>query len=50
MVFVDFAKAYDIVPRQKLFKVMKRLGCGAVMLAAVVAMYCTTESVIESTA
>ena len=48
VVFVDFSKAYDIVPRKKLFMVMKRLGCGAVMLAALVAMYRTTESIIGS--
>lgn len=46
--FADFSKAYDIVPRRKLLMVMKGLGCRAVMLAAVVAMYRTTESVIGS--
>lgn len=46
VVFIDFSKAYDIVPRKTLFTVMKGLGCGAVMLAAMVAMYRTTESVI----
>ena len=43
IVFVDFSKAYDIVPRHKLFMLMKGLGCGAVMLAAVMAMYRITE-------
>lgn len=49
--FADFSKAYDIVPRRKLLMVMKGLGplgCRAVMLAAVVPMYHTTESVIGS--
>ena len=39
VVFVDFSQAYDLVPRRKLFEVLKRLGCGAVMLAALVAIY-----------
>ena len=47
VVFVDIAMImimYDNVPRQKLFLVMKGLGCGAVMVAAVMAMYHTTGS------
>ncbi len=44
--FVDFSKAYDLVPRHKLFTVLRRLGCGAVMLAALVAMYRVTESIV----
>ncbi|KAG0716491.1 hypothetical protein GWK47_009586 [Chionoecetes opilio] len=44
--FVDFNKAYDMVPRGKLFTILKRLGCGMLMLAALVAMYRETESVI----
>lgn len=44
--FVDFSKAYDLVPRHKLFSILERLGCGMVMLAALVAMYSITESVI----
>ena len=46
--FVDFSKAYDMVPRQKLFSVLKRLGCGMVMLAALVSMYRVTESIVGS--
>ncbi len=42
--FVDFSQAYDRVPRNVLFKVLKRLGCGAVMLSALVAVYTLTES------
>ena len=46
VVFVDFSKAYDMVPRDKLFIILKRLGCGMRMLAALEAMYRVTESVI----
>ena len=46
--FVDFTQAYDRVPRHVLFRVLRRLGCGAVMLAALIAMYSLTESVIGS--
>ena len=46
MTFVDFSQAYDLVPRHILFKVLKRLGCGGVMLAALVAMYHVTDSIL----
>ena len=42
--FVDFAQAYDRVPRHKLFLVLRSLGCGSVMLCALIAMYTMTES------
>jgi len=44
--FVDFTQAYDRVPRATRFRVLQRLGCGAVMLAALVAMYHATQSVL----
>lgn len=44
--FVDFSQAYDRVPRATLFNMLKRLGCGALMLAALVAMYRATYSII----
>lgn len=44
--FIDFSKAYDLVLRDKLFMILKRIGCGTVMLAALVSMYRVTESVI----
>ena len=47
--FVDFSKAYDLVPRNKLFMILKRIGCGVVMLAALMAIYNNTESVIGGT-
>lgn len=44
--FVDFSQAYDRVPRTTLFSMLRRLGFGAVMLAALVAMYHVTRSII----
>ena len=44
--FVDFSQAYDCVSRHKLFSLMKSMGCGMVMLGALVAMYKTTQSII----
>ena len=44
--FVDFSQAYDMVPRRTLFKILRRMGCGSVMLCALVAMYQLTESII----
>ena len=46
--FIDFTQAYDRVPRGVLFEVLKRLGCGATMLVALVAMYRITHSVLGS--
>ena len=47
--FIDFSQAYDKVPRDVMFRVLKRLGCGVTMLLALVAMYKITHSVIGST-
>ena len=44
--FVDFSKAYDCVPRYKLFHILKQMGCGMTMLMALIAMYRCTNSVI----
>ncbi len=43
---MNFLKAYDLAPRKVLFNILKRLGCGTVILAALVAMYRTTESIV----
>ncbi len=43
--FIDFSQPYDRVPRHILFRVLQRLRCGAVMLAALGAAYTHTESV-----
>ena len=44
--FVDFQQAYDKVPRYMLFRILKRLGCGSVMLFAIISMYRITKSII----
>ncbi len=44
--FIDFSQAYDRVPRHTLFQVLQRLGCGSVMLCALVAIHTLTESVL----
>ena len=46
VIYVDFAQAYDKVPRTVLFHTLKRLGCGATMLLSLVAMYKVTNCVI----
>ena len=48
--FIDFSQAYDRVPRHKLFRILLRLGCGSVMLCALVAIYVHTESLLGTTA
>ena len=45
--FIDFSKASDVMPRHKMFITLKRLGCGMVTLAALIAMYNLTESVYD---
>ena len=44
--FVDFSKAYDRVPRKLLMEMLRTLGCGKVMLAALVSMYKVSKSVL----
>jgi hypothetical protein len=46
VVFIDFSKAYDRIPREKLLGALRDLGCGAVMLAALRAMYRVTFGVM----
>ncbi len=41
--FVDFSKAYDRVKRNVLFSILQGLGCGIVMLSAIVAVYKVTN-------
>lgn len=43
IMFVDFSKAYDRVPRDRLIKKLKQLGCGAIMLTAIAACYNSTK-------
>ena len=49
LVFVDFSKAYDRVPRGMMFRVLKSFGCGSIMLSSIVAMYKTTTCILGST-
>ncbi|CAL4059801.1 unnamed protein product, partial [Meganyctiphanes norvegica] len=46
IIYVDFAQAYDKVPRAVLFTILKRLGCGATMLLSLVPMYKVTRCLI----
>ena len=49
IVYVDFRKAYDLVPRNRLFEILMDLGCGATMLAALMAIYRDTSCILGST-
>ena len=44
--FIDFSKAYDRVPRGKLFHLLMKLGCGSVMLCALMSMYSVTSCIL----
>ena len=44
--FIDFSKAYDRVPRGKLFSLLLSLGCGSVMLCALMSMYSVTSCIL----
>jgi hypothetical protein len=46
IIFVDFSKAYDRVPRRSLMEILRDLGCGKVMLAALVSMYKVSKSIL----
>ena len=44
--FIDFVKAYDKVSRKILFLILKKLGCGIIMLTALISMYKITHSIL----
>ena len=48
VLFVDFSKAYDKVPRKKLFEILRRLGCGGRFLRALIAIYKNTINILNS--
>ena len=47
--FIDFSKAYDRVPRMYLLNLLRKLGCGKVMLYALASMYMVTKFVLGAT-
>ena len=40
--FIDFSQAYDMLPRHMLLRILRRVGCGLVMLGIIAAMYSVT--------
>ena len=48
LLFIDFSKAYDRVPRYKLLERMTSLGCGAAMTRAIAAIYTNTKMILET--
>ena len=48
VLFIDYSKAYDRVPRQKLIEVLKSRGCGRIMLKAIQSMYSCTKNVLKT--
>ena len=46
VVFVDFTKAYDTVPRDKLMRVLRSIGCSLLMITAIATLYCCTKSIL----
>ena len=46
VVYVDYSKAYDRVPRRALMEVLRKLGCGAMMLTALISMYQVSKSIL----
>ena len=48
VLFVDFSKAYDKVPRRTLFEILRRVGCGKRFLRALIAIYKDTVNILNS--
>ena len=49
LLYVDFKKAYDKIPRHKLLECLKNRGCGATMLSAIGALYSNTKLMLNKT-
>ena len=48
LLYIDFEKAYDQVPRQSLFNELKRLGCGKKFLTVLLTIYSDIKLVFKS--
>ena len=48
ILFIDYSKAYDRVPRHKLIEVLKSRGCGKVILKTIHAMYTCTKNILKT--
>jgi hypothetical protein len=48
LVFVDFSKAYDRVPRDAMLSALEDKGCGAIMIKAIAAAYSDTKMLLRS--
>ena len=48
LMYIDFEKAYDNVPRAKLFKELQLLGCGKIFLSIIIAMYRCTKLIFKT--
>jgi hypothetical protein len=48
IVFVDFSKAYDRVPRQHMLQRLSSLGCGSRMIQAIATVYQSTKMILKT--
>lgn len=48
ILFVDYRKAYNKVPRSNLIDCLKSIGCGNKILRAIYVMHCCTSNILES--
>ena len=48
VLFIDYRKAYDKVPRHKLAEYLRSIGCGRIMLKAIQNMYRCTRNVMKT--
>ena len=48
IIFIDFSKAYDRVPRDLMIRRMKDLGCGSLMVQAISAIYSSTKMILRT--
>lgn len=47
--FIDFSKASDRVPRDKLMESLKHLWCGKLMVKAICAIFTCTKNILKLT-